>query len=101
MATAIKDEPHSDAHNKPYLEVFIGLAVLTVIEVILGTLIDTGPVKIIVLMTLAFLKAAAVAAIFMHVRYEKDPRLIVIFAFILPLIGALLLTLVILSDYRG
>ena len=97
------ETPEMGGHNidmaDTYLKVFIALAVLTVIEVGIGYL-DTSPGKVVILMAFALAKAAMVAAIFMHVKYEKDPATIVIFAFIIPLIGAIVLTSVIWADYR-
>ncbi len=90
---------HSIDMADTYLKVFIALAVLTVIEVGIGYL-DTSVGKVVVLMTFALVKAAMVAAIFMHVKYEKDPKTIVIFSFIVPLIGAIVLASVIWADYR-
>ncbi len=96
--TAKTLETHDDHPPKPYLQVFIALAVLTIVEVAIGT-IDTSPGKVAVLLLLAIAKAALVAAIFMHVRYEKNPASIIIVAFIVPLFGALLLSATIWSDY--
>lgn len=90
---------HSVDMADTYLRVFIALAVLTVIEVGIGYL-DTSVGKVAVLMTFALVKAAMVAVIFMHVKYEKDPKTIVIFSFIVPLIGAIILASVIWADYR-
>ena len=82
-----------------YLNVFIALAVLTVIEVGIGYL-DTTVSKVVILLTLALVKASMVGAIFMHIKYAKDPKTIVMFAFIVPLIGAIVLASVIWADYR-
>ncbi|MCE7737664.1 MAG: hypothetical protein GPJ54_22425 [Candidatus Heimdallarchaeota archaeon] len=90
---------HSIDMADTYLKVFIALAVLTVIEVGIGYL-DTSVGKVVVLLTFAVVKAALVAAIFMHVKYEKDPKIIVMFSFIVPLIGAIVLASVIWADYR-
>ncbi|MHA2028010.1 MAG: cytochrome C oxidase subunit IV family protein [Candidatus Kariarchaeaceae archaeon] len=90
---------HSVDMADTYLKVFIALAVLTIIEVGIGY-IETSVGKIAILLTLAVAKAGMVAAIFMHVKYEKDPKLIVLFAFIVPLIGAIVLGSVVWADYR-
>jgi len=94
------EEPHTDHELKPYLEVFIALAILTLIEVAIGETMETSALKVILLMTFALVKAGLVAAVFMHVWYDKDPKRIVIISFIVPLIGALILASSILADYR-
>ena len=90
---------HDINMEQQYLQVFIALAVLTIIEVALGSL-DTSAGKAAILILFAVVKASLVAAIFMHVKYDRNPQIIVIFAFIVPLIGALILGSVIYADYR-
>ncbi|MHA2171557.1 MAG: cytochrome C oxidase subunit IV family protein [Candidatus Kariarchaeaceae archaeon] len=99
MSTTTVESHTMDHPPKPYLQVFIGLAVLTLIEVGIGTLESTALV-VFVLMALAVAKAALVAAVFMHVWYDKNPKQIVIAAFIVPLIGATILLLSLWADYR-
>ncbi|OLS29255.1 MAG: hypothetical protein HeimC2_01020 [Candidatus Heimdallarchaeota archaeon LC_2] len=102
MSTKTEQTEHS-GHDinmeKQYLQVFIVLAVLTVIEVAIGSL-DTSASKAAILILFAVVKASLVAAIFMHVKYDRNPKIIVIFTFIVPLIGALILGSVIYADYR-
>ena len=91
---------HDINMEKQYLQVFIALAVLTIIEVALGSL-ETSAGKAALLILFAVVKASLVAAIFMHVKYDKNPKTIVVFAFIVPLIGAIILASVIFADYRS
>lgn len=103
MSTADETKPADMgdmSHAKPYEQVFIALFVLTIIEVAIGEAMDTSPIKVAILVFLAVCKAALVAAVFMHVRYSKNPRMIVIMSFIVPLIGAIILGTVILKDRR-
>ncbi len=101
MSTTTEQTDHSEINmEQQYLYVFIALFVLTIVEVALGSL-DTSASKAAILILFALVKVALVAAVFMHVRYDKNPKQIVIFAFIVPLIGALVLMSVIYADYRG
>ena len=58
-------------HAKPitYLFVFIALAIVTAIEVFAGQNLP-GSAKLIVLLSLAAVKALLVAMFFMHLRYD-------------------------------
>ncbi|MDH5645144.1 MAG: cytochrome C oxidase subunit IV family protein [Candidatus Heimdallarchaeota archaeon] len=93
-------ETHEEHHKSPYLNALIALAVLTIVEVVYGVIMDSGTVTTIVLMTFAVAKAAVVFAIFMHVKYEKNPKEIIIGAVIIPLICAVVLIVTIHSDWR-
>lgn len=101
MATITKTEVHHESKEEIYLRVFIALGVLTLIEVIIGSQLETDIFKVVLLMTLAIGKAALVAAVFMHIKYDKNPKLIIGFSFILPLLGGLFLTLTLWKDYRA
>lgn len=81
--------------KRPYLWVFLWLAVLTAIEVGVAGLALNRPFQITLLVILAFCKAALVALFYMHLRYDK---------FILAIIGtfpfflAVIMALLILAD---
>jgi cytochrome c oxidase subunit 4 len=61
-----------EAHAKrPYMRVFVGLAVLTAVEVSLASLaVLPRPILIILLLILAAAKALLVAMYYMHLRYD-------------------------------
>lgn len=60
-----------------YLKVFWALMVLTVVTVAVS-LVDLGPLNVVVALLVAGVKATLVVLFFMHVRYS--PKLIWIFA---------------------
>jgi len=69
--------PHASGHDeaphalpaKVLLGTFAALVVLTVATVVTSRL-DLGPMNIVVALAIASLKAALVAAFFMHLKYE-------------------------------
>ncbi|MFA5895318.1 MAG: cytochrome C oxidase subunit IV family protein [Thermoplasmata archaeon] len=72
--------PTEEVHKRPYVYVFLILAVATVIEVFvsgLQGLVETE--KITILVTLATSKASLVVAYYMHLRYE--PRWLMLIPF--------------------
>ena len=84
------------AHPKrPYLQVFLSLAVLTGIEVIVSGLALEHSLRLAILLGLAAFKAAMVAMFFMHLRY--DHRLLAVIAGV-PFLFGILLLLVLLMD---
>ena len=91
-------ESHEKPH--PYLQTFIALTVITIVEVAVSYL-DKGPALTAVLMLLAVAKAVLVGAIFMHIAYDKQPRFLVIAVFIVPLLAGSILLLSIMMDWRG
>lgn len=85
---------HNHEKKRPYLQVFVGLAVLTAVEVGFASLQIDKSLQILVLLLLAASKAALVAMFFMHLRYDHR---------ILSLIGGfpLLLVLVMLLIFMA
>lgn len=81
--------------KRPYLWVFLWLAVLTAIEVGVARLTFDRPIKIILLVILATAKALLVALFYMHLRYDK-PILAIIGGF--PFFLAVIMALIILAD---
>jgi caa(3)-type oxidase subunit IV len=89
------DHSHSDTVTLPvlgsvtvpggiYTVVFIGLGILTLLEVALADILkDIAPVKGAVLLAIGFFKAVLVALFYMHLR--KDSRVFAL-ALIVPLI---------------
>ena len=84
----------------PYFQTFIALLVLTVVEVAIGYL-PSSAIVTVVLLLFALAKVGLVVAIFMHVKYERNPALIIIGVFIVPLVAGLILILTIWQDFRG
>ena len=77
------------AHDKkrPYLQVFVALAVLTAVEVGLASLALDRTLRVLILLGLSAAKAALVALFYMHLRYDHR---------ILALIGGFPLFLVVI-----
>ena len=81
--------------KRPYMWVFLWLAVLTAIEVGVANLALDKTLKIILLAILAIGKAVLVALFYMHLRYDKS-ILAVIGGF--PFFLAVVMALIILAD---
>lgn len=81
--------------KRPYMWVFLWLAVLTAIEVGVSNLAFDKTLQIILLAILAIGKAVLVALFYMHLRYDK-PILAVIGGF--PFFLAVVMALIILAD---
>lgn len=81
--------------KRPYIQVFVGLAVLTAVEVGVAALSIDKTLQIIVLLLLAASKAALVAMFFMHLRY--DHRILTIIGGF-PLILVLIMLLIFMAD---
>ncbi len=64
---------HSDVskHVKAYIGVFIALAVFTVLTVAAAQIQVSQPMHIAIAMAIAVVKASLVAAIFMHLKWER------------------------------
>ena len=62
-------------HVRAYLAVFAALAALTVITVAVAQVHFPGIGNVLVALLIAALKATLVAAIFMHLKWEKSPSI--------------------------
>ena len=100
MTTNVNEANINIEVKHPYFQTFIALLVLTVIEVAIGNL-PSSTIVTIVLLLFSLAKVGLVVAIFMHVKYEKNPVLIIIGVFIVPLTAGLILILTIWQDFRG
>jgi caa(3)-type oxidase subunit IV len=84
--------------KRPYLWVFLGLAVLTAIEVAAAGLAVAQALRVFVLLGLAATKAALVALFYMHLRYDHRllaviggfPLLLVIFMLVILMVDRLI-----------
>ena len=93
----------SDGNNHPnYMAIFWVLVVLTVLEVGAAQLYSyreqfegIGLIALILLLSMAIVKALLVAAYFMHLRFENRTFVLVVSA---PLIFAVILVLGLLPD---
>ncbi len=70
-------DAHADIskHVKSYIGVFLALAVLTVVTVAISRVHFSGSGNVIVALAIAAFKASLVAAIFMHLKWEKSPSI--------------------------
>ena len=65
---------HADIakHVKSYIAVFVALAVFTVATVAVSTKDFGGSMNVVVALAIATVKASLVAAVFMHLKWEKS-----------------------------
>ncbi len=90
-ATAIPAADATEEHvRRPYVYVFLVLAIVTVVEVYVSTLSFLAIYRITFLVVMATAKASLVAAYYMHLRYE--PRWIMLIPF-----GALALVFILVA----
>ncbi len=66
----MSSEEHTHG-NRLYLTVWVGLVVLTIVEVALAYMHLSLAVMLITLMGLSLIKAALIVAYFMHLRFER------------------------------
>ncbi len=91
VATAVPAVGTAEEHVKrPYVYVFLVLAIVTAIEVYVSTLSFLAIDRITLLIVMATVKASLVAAYYMHLRYE--PRWIMLIPF-----GALALVFILVA----
>ncbi len=96
MANPEHVEHRKHAAHPPYIAIFVGLAVLTGIE--LGIAFLPWPKKILVLLLIAFAvwKAVLVALYYMHLRFEPNRLRILAIA---PLPLAVILVTAVITEY--
>ncbi len=58
-------------HSRPYGRIFLSLFALTIFEIFIANLHFSKMMIVLLLVFLAFVKAALVAAFYMHLRFEK------------------------------
>src|SRR3989304_7840159 len=70
-------DAHADVskHVKAYIGVFVTLAILTVVTVAVSRVHFSGSGNIVVALIIAAFKASLVAAVFMHLKWEKAPSI--------------------------
>ena len=70
-------DAHADVSKqvKAYIRVFAALATLTIVTVLASRIPFPGSGNIIVALLIAAFKAGLVAAIFMHLKWEKAPSI--------------------------
>ena len=68
-------DAHADIskHVRSYLAVFTALAILTVLTVVASRIDLHGSWNVVVALAIAIVKASLVAAVFMHLKWEKAP----------------------------
>jgi len=81
--------------KRPYLQVFVALAVMTGIEVFAASLAVEPALRVFILLGLAAFKASLVALFFMHLRYDHR-FLAVVGGF--PLLLALVMLVILMID---
>ncbi len=62
-------------HVRAYVKVFVALAVLTVVTVAVSRINFPGAGNVVIALLIALGKASLVAAIFMHLKWEKAPSI--------------------------
>lgn len=83
------------AHSRPYGRIFLSLLALTIFEVFAANLPFSKMAIVFLLVFLAFVKAALVAAFYMHLRFEK---ILLTVTLVAPLIFTAIFILVIGRD---
>ena len=81
--------------RRPYLWIFLSLAVLTGIEVVVAGLAFEPALRVFVLIGFAVLKAALVALFYMHLRY--DHRILAVIGGF-PLLLVLVMLIILMVD---
>ena len=85
------------AHHPPYIAIFAGLAVLTMIELIVAFLPWHKRTIVVLLVGMAIWKALLVALYYMHLRFEPN-RLRILAVAPLPL--AVILVTAVITEFR-
>lgn len=92
-------EAEHKEHKLPLYQTFAALAVLTLIEVLVGY-IESSPLIVTILMLLALAKAVLVGAVFMEIAFDKEATKIILMVFVIPFVSVLILILIIWADWR-
>ncbi len=77
------ETPHARPKYLQYVGIFVALAVLTGIEIAVGTVLVASPLRVALLLALAVSKATLVVLYYMHLRY--DSRMFAVI-FIIPVV---------------
>ena len=85
------------AHHPPYIAIFAGLAVLTMLELFVAFLPWPKLTLVLLLIFMAVWKAVLVALYYMHLRFEPN-RLRILAVAPLPL--AVILVTAVITEYR-
>jgi cytochrome c oxidase subunit IV len=93
MATTVHAEAH--AHQTNYMGVFWWLLALTIAEVAVAYTPMARMIMVILLVGMAFTKAAMVALYFMHLKYERSTLMLIALT---PLFLCVFLALMLLPD---
>jgi cytochrome c oxidase subunit 4 len=65
-------EPHTHVVSpRVYVGIFVALMVLTAVTTAVA-FVDLGPLNVVIMLVIAFLKASLVVLFFMHARYESQ-----------------------------
>ena len=88
-------EQTSHPHPRPYGLIFLGLFILTMVELFVANLHLPKVAIVLVLVSLALVKAAMVAMFYMHLRFEKVLLSVIAFS---PLILSLIMVLMVSWD---
>ncbi|MFQ5591073.1 MAG: cytochrome C oxidase subunit IV family protein [Phycisphaerae bacterium] len=82
--------PDTSKHVKVYVAVFVALAVFTVLTVLASRVNASTSAHVTVALAIAGIKASLVAAVFMHLKWEKT---LILWAIVFPLCAVFLLAL--------
>lgn len=95
--SSVTNTPAAHAKHPPYIAIWVGLAVLTGVE--LGVAFLPWPKRVVVLLLilLAVWKAVLVALYYMHLRFEPNRLRILAIA---PLPLAVILVTAVIMEYR-
>ena len=77
-AHAESHDEHFAGSNKLFISVWIGLLVLTAIEVLFGYINLPLVYMLVILLGASIIKAALIVAYFMHLRFERLPLVLTI-----------------------
>ncbi len=79
---------HAESHSGLFLKVWIGLLVLTLIEVFLAYIQLDQTSMVSILMVLSIVKAGLIMAYFMHLRFDKP---VLAWTLVLPMVACMLI----------